>query len=350
MKVSGIQYIEPSEIYKEPYRSYPILDVRSPAEFAKGHIPKALNIPLFSNEERIIIGSLYKQKGKIAAIEKGLELTGPKLLSLNKQLNQITEQQDSIIVHCWRGGMRSYNMAWLFDLVGKKVFIIQGGYKSYRSLIQESLYNLPLKLLVLGGRTGSAKTEILRKMKLQGVQVLDLEELADHKGSAFGWIHREKEVGTEAFENQLFENLIQFNLEETIWVENESRRIGIAQIPEGIWQQMRNSPLIHLDIGMEFRLDHLVATYFDDNMDDLILSFEKIRKKLGHLKTDQAIQFVKSKNFREAARIALYYYDKTYDYGLTTRIQKQVHVLPIDHFDIQQIVHQILNFAQKLKQ
>ncbi|MEO6189233.1 MAG: tRNA 2-selenouridine(34) synthase MnmH [Saprospiraceae bacterium] len=342
-----MQYIESSQLFELKKRNIPIIDVRSPSEYVKGHIPHAINISLFNDEERAHIGITYKNKGKEEAIMEGLKIVGPKLTQFVEDLKEFNNS-DEIIVHCWRGGMRSSSMAWLYNLTGLKVYILKDGYKAYRNYVIKCLQEVNIKLCVLGGRTGSGKTQILHELAIFGEQIIDLEKLADHKGSAFGWIGRTMQVGTEQFENLLWEELSNLDLSKDIWVENESRGIGIAQIPEQICLQIRNSSLFNLELELEERLDILVATYALDNSNDLILSFEKIRKKLGHLKTDQAIEFVKLNNFKEAARIALEYYDKTYDFGMLKREKNKVHILKFEKFNKTIMASKLLEYKNKL--
>lgn len=344
----SVKVIPASEFLSAKYSSIPVIDVRSPSEFKQGHIPGAFSLPLFNDEERAIIGTIYKEKGRDQAIAKGLEITGPKM----KQLYQIAleefESHSNLIIHCWRGGMRSASMAWLIALTGKECIIIQGGYKSYRQYILEHLQSHRYNFVILGGRTGCQKTSILREMKRQGEKVIDLEELADHKGSAFGWIGRTSESGTEQFENDLFSELSKFDTNETIWLENESRTIGKIQIPEGIWRLMREAPLVHLDIDDNWRIENLVNTYYHNNPVQLIQSFEKIRKRLGHEHTDEAIKYVQSGNFAEAVVVALEYYDKTYDYGLSRRQEEKVHRLGLQKNSLEAIAKQVIHFKNKI--
>jgi tRNA 2-selenouridine synthase len=177
------------------------IDVRSPKEFTKGHIPHAVNLPLFNDEERAKIGTLYKQKGKNNAIETGLEIVGPKMADFVRFVKPLAKES-KIFVHCWRGGMRSGSMAWLFDTMGYEVFTLKDGYKAYRRQVLEGL-GRKARYIIVGGRTGCGKTEILHKLREYGEQILDLEKLANHKGSAFGALGEAPQQGTEQFENNL---------------------------------------------------------------------------------------------------------------------------------------------------
>jgi tRNA 2-selenouridine synthase len=174
------------------------IDVRSEKEYGHGHIPGAVNLPLFSDEERVVIGTIYKNSGREASVLKGLEIAGPKLAGFVKKLHKITDQKD-ILVHCWRGGMRSESMAWLFGQAGYKAHVLEGGYKAYRRFIREEL-SRPLTYIILGGLTGSGKTELLHMLGRAGEQILDLEKLACHKGSVFGGLGQPGQPANEQFE------------------------------------------------------------------------------------------------------------------------------------------------------
>ena len=174
---------------------YPIIDVRSPAEYDNAHIPGALSLPLFSNDERAAVGTIYKQCGKVKAVSKGLEIAGPKLSSFAKFA--LSLKTDHLLIHCWRGGMRSSSMAWLIETLGIKCTLLEGGYKSYRSHIRAELAK-PFKIALLGGYTGSGKTELLQHLHNNNQQIIDLEAIAKHKGSAFGAIGQPQQPSQSA--------------------------------------------------------------------------------------------------------------------------------------------------------
>ena len=183
----------------------PVIDVRSPSEYKAGHIPGAYNIPLFDDKEREIVGTLYKKEGRSKATLKGLQLTGPSMHSKLETALKLAKD-NKLLVHCWRGGMRSEAMAWLFSLGDIDTQILDGGYKSYRHFIIDRLSE-KRKYIVLGGLTGSGKTEILNYMKNTGHQVVDLEGIACHKGSAFGSLGQSDQPSSEHFANLLYQEL-----------------------------------------------------------------------------------------------------------------------------------------------
>lgn len=185
---------------------YPVIDVRTPSEFSGGHIRGAINIPLFSDEERAIVGTVYKKEGEEEAILKGLDFVGPKMSDLLKQGVEAAGRGKKLLIHCWRGGRRSASMAWLFSQGGIDCRLLEGGYKSYRTYVFEIL-GQKRNIIVVGGMTGSGKTEILKEIAIMGEQVIDLEGLANHRGSAFGAIGMPPQPTTEHFANILFDEI-----------------------------------------------------------------------------------------------------------------------------------------------
>lgn len=311
-----------------------IIDVRSPAEYAKAHIPNAINIPLFSDEERKIIGTAYKQQSRQIAIKIGLDFYGPKMKLIVEEAEAAVAKHNidksngtsrvNIYMHCWRGGMRSAAVAWLLDLYGFTVYTLLGGYKAYRKWVLKAI-NTPLSLKILGGFTGSGKTELLQEMQRKGHAVLDLEKLANHKGSAFGGLGAQKQPGQEMFENKiaavLYEEIIskQNGNVDTVWVEDESLRIGKLNIPQNLYDNIRQSPLYFIDIPFEERLTNIVRNYGRYTEDELVSSISRISNRLGGMETKLAINFLFQNNVKESFRILLTYYDKWYNKGLQNR-------------------------------
>lgn len=319
-----------------------LVDVRSPAEFAKGHIPGAFNLPLFTNEERAEIGILYKSNGKQAAVLKGLHYAGSKLPEFASQIVEISKGLP-VFCYCWRGGMRSASMGWLFSTVGIQTWILEGGYKAYRNFVLKGFQDINLKILVLGGKTGIGKTKLLHQLAQLGEPVLDLEGIAQHKGSAFGWIGEEPQKSNEQFENLLHKALTFIDSGSNyVWIENESRSIGSNFIPEALWNKMKSSVLIDVTRSTAQRIEILVESYATTNRDDLILSFRKIEKRLGHVATANAIKAIEADQLKEAAGIALFYYDKCYTYNLEQNQSPEIIKCDFGDASDEEIIEQLI--------
>ncbi len=326
----------------------PVLDLRSQGEYTHAHIPNAINVPLFTNDERKIVGTAYKQQSREIAIKLGLDFFGVKMKQIVEDVERITtefykrnaKQKDSvpplgggggILLHCWRGGMRSAAVAWLLDMYGFKVYTLTGGYKAYRNWVLQQVA-LPYNFTIIGGFTGSGKTEVLHQLKKEDKIIIDLEALANHKGSAFG--NMGTQPSQEMFENVLSKSLYNIsctkndeNLTSTnyqpqtpcIYIEDESQRIGNLQIPSNIWLQMRKSTILFLEIPFEERLDFITAEYGKLNKETLVNAIIRIQKRLGGLETKNAINHLLENNTKESFRILLTYYDKWYLKGLNNR-------------------------------
>ena len=338
---------------------HPVLDVRSPGEFDHAHIPGAYSLPLFTDEERKIVGTTYKQQSRELAIKVGLEFFGPKMRKMVEEVEKLVDSvhppertrsvragmtDDSkdvkskskiVLVHCWRGGMRSAGVAWLLDLYGFKVYTLVGGYKYFRRWVLNQ-FEKQWSFNIVGGYTGSGKTELLKQLYELGERIVDLESLAHHKGSAFGNIGMPPQPSQEMFENRLGLRLHEVSRHPdhrmngtasiahnstatTIWMEDESQRIGTVNIPHQVWNQMRQSQVFFLDIPFAERLAHIVEEYGQLDLEKMIAAVERIQKRLGGLETKTTLAFLREGNLVEAFRILLKYYDKWYLKGLHNR-------------------------------
>jgi tRNA 2-selenouridine synthase len=316
-----VEKIEIEEFISRP-KDIPVVDVRSPGEYDQGHIPGAINLPLFDNAERAIVGTIYKNSGRDNAILKGLELAGPKLAGFVKKMVQITPQKE-ILIHCWRGGMRSEQMAWLFDIAGFKTGLLTGGYKSYRRFIRES-FSKETDCIVLGGMTGSGKTDILHQLSLKGEQILDLEGIACHKGSVFGGLGQEIQPTNEQFENNLYSVWRNFDFSRRIWMEDESRSIGTVSIPDPLFLKKCSSPMVTVEIPKEARIQRLVREYSGFDKELLKEAVKKISEKMGGARTKQAIESIDNNAFEFVADLVLSYYDKSYRHSVSGRINQNI--------------------------
>ena len=329
-------------------KELPLFDVRTPAEFSQGHIPQAHNLALFSNEERAVVGTIYKQDSPKAAMLKGLEFVGPKMRPLIEEVATKISSK-SLAVHCWRGGKRSSSVGWLLGMGGFEVSTITGGYKAYRTHVLQQFHDLDLKLIVLGGKTGAGKTKILRALAEKGEQVVDLEALAHHKGSAFGFIGEATSPTVEQFENNLFAALNQLDFSKRIWVENESRRIGKVLIPQGFWNQMRQATLINIELPFDIRLAVSLENYTTKDTSQLQKAFYNIRKRLGGQNLQSAMSYLDEGNLSAAASIALKYYDKQYQYMLEKNDAPNIKYLAFEQNEPKKTADYLMNYVNQNK-
>jgi len=314
----------------------PLIDLRSPAEFAQGHIPSATNLPLFDNDERAEIGTLYKQQGRQAAVLRGLALVGPRMESLGTALLAALAEHRTVSsaaahphnapclrLHCWRGGMRSGSVAWLAGQLDLPVLLLGGGYKTYRHWVLER-FERPWPLRLLGGRTGSGKTDLLLALRERGVAVLDLEGRAHHRGSSFGALGLPPQPSSEHYENLLAADLTSLKGAGEIWLEAESSQVGRCRIPVGLWRQMKGAPALEVERPLEWRVAQLVAVYGCQDPTDLAEATNRIAKRLGPQRTALALEAIAAADWASACRQMLDYYDRCYDHDLSSHAVQAV--------------------------
>jgi tRNA 2-selenouridine synthase len=300
----------------DPFLASPgaLLDVRSPAEYGQGHIPGAENLPLFSDEERAEIGTLYRQAGRRLAVLRGLALVGSRIESLAEGLIAAHSRRPEapLRLHCWRGGMRSASVAQLATTLDLPVVVLEGGYKAYRRWVL-ALMERPWPLRLLGGRTGTGKTALLLALRAKGVAVVDLEGLAHHRGSSFGGLGLPAQPSGEQFENRLASVLMELGQAGEIWLEAESAQVGRCRIPAGLWRQMKAAPLLEVRRPMGERLRHLVEIYGQQDPAAIAEATERIRKRLGPQRTAAALEAIGQGRKEAACAQMLDYYDRCYD-------------------------------------
>ena len=317
-----------------------VLDVRSPGEFAQGHIPGSVSFPLFSDEERKTVGTLYKQVGQQDAILEGLKIVGPKLAGFVQEALLLAPAK-KIYLYCWRGGMRSGSMAWLLEMAGFEVITLQGGYKAFRNLVLGEVPRLP-KILVIAGFTGTGKTAVLKELMAKGESVVDLEFIACHRGSAFGRMDGEVQPTQEQFENNLHLELKRHENQQRVWVEDESLRIGDLHLPPALFKQIRQANAIFLDMKKEQRIEELVKLYGAKPADQLIAGFKRIAKRLGGLRLKNAVNAIQNGALPLAASIALEYYDGLYLADYQSRLPESSSTIEVSGLTPAQICDQLL--------
>ncbi|TSA35951.1 MAG: tRNA 2-selenouridine(34) synthase MnmH [Porphyromonadaceae bacterium] len=322
--------IGPREFLSQALRK-PVVDVRSPSEYAQGHIPGAINLHLFTDEERARIGTMYKMIGRSRAFDMGLDIVGPKMSGFVQAARKFAPGKQ-ILVHCWRGGMRSASMSWLLETAGFSINVLKGGYKAYRSYIRENLVT-GRKFIILGGLTGSGKTLWLKKLAESGEAIVDLERLANHRGSVFGGIGLGAQPTNEQFENNLFHDLQSYHQDQVIWLEDESRQIGRIFMPEPFFLAMTTSSLIRIKVSDELRIKVIGDEYAGLDPERLAASVRQISKRLGGLVTSQCLELLENGDFAGVVRLLLPYYDKTYSHSLQMRNRQEIIDLDLVDYD-----------------
>ena len=328
--------------FLELAQTLPVVDVRSPGEYHQGHMARAMNIPLFNDEERAAVGTTYVQVGRNEAVLQGLELAGKKMRTLCEAVLALQSKQ--LLVYCWRGGMRSQSMAWLFEMVGKQCFVLERGYKAFRRAVLDEMA-VERELYILSGYTGSGKTEILAELKKLGQQVIDLEKLAHHKGSAFGALGQPPQPSTEHFENLLFAELQQTNKVQPLWIEDESVNIGKIQIPSAFFCRMKNAKILMVLVSQHVRIQRLLREYGDFDHEFLAEAIKKLEKRLGYEKCKKAMELCAEGQLTQVTQILLDYYDKAYGFQVAARPPETVTRLHIpDGISVTEIAEKIMNY------
>jgi tRNA 2-selenouridine synthase len=323
-----------------------ILDVRSPSEYAQGHIPGAVSFPLFSDEERAQVGTCYKQQGRDQAVELGFAIAGPKFANFIVHAKELAPHRQ-VRLHCWRGGMRSGAVAWVLEMAGFSLFTLTGGYKAFRNWTL-SIAQAPRTVITLGGKTGTGKTEILSALAAQGEQVLDLEALANHRGSSYGSLGLPPQPTNEQFENLVAMQWSAFDPRYPVWIEAESRRIGLCRVPDAIFTQMMQAPILQITRPRAERLALLVEIYGAAEIEELVAATDRLRKKLGGLRTQQAIDLLRQKQLAQAFDLVLDYYDKTYQYDLERR-EVSIHTIDMAGFSAESAAKLLVEKSRYLK-
>jgi tRNA 2-selenouridine synthase len=327
----------------QPDPDFVLLDVRSPGEYSRGHIPGAISFPLFSDEERAVVGTIYKQQGKDEAVLEGLRIVGPKMAGFVEEAARLSPNK-KVMLQCWRGGMRSASVAWLLQQAGFETRLIKGGYKSYRNEIHQYL-NQAFPFIVITGPTGSKKTKILQALRDKGEQVIDLEALANHKGSAFGALGMAPQPSIEQFENLLHVELLAMDFSRRIWIEDESRKIGTVVVHEPFWKHIKSVPVVLVNLSIQERIQFLVDEYGDFPAEKLEESILKIAKRLGGQHVKAALEALELGDLAQVASITLNYYDKAYLYALENRGANILHRLDIDRLSYDEIAEKIIQVS-----
>ncbi|MDF2959090.1 MAG: tRNA 2-selenouridine synthase [Paenibacillus sp.] len=317
-----------------------LIDVRSPSEFADSTIPGSVNIPLFDDIERAQVGTLYKQESIIAAKDKGLELVSQKLPAFIKAIEQTGPRRKAVF--CWRGGMRSKTSATLASLMGMKMYRLTGGFRNYRRWVVETLEqvtDLP-PCYVINGYTGSGKTEILKRLAERGYPVLNLEGMAQHRGSIFGEIGK-KPNNQKTFDSLLVQELSRFADAPYLVMEAESKRVGKVALPDVVVRAKEQGTALFLEIPVHERVKHIISDYKPgEYKTECIRAFGQIEKRIHTPIAAEIRESLKNDQYARAVELLLlYYYDPRYQYA-TERYEKGR--IAIEASDIEDALEKII--------
>ena len=309
-KIDEIENLKTKTLSELRGTAIQFVDVRSPSEFKKGAIPESLNVSLFDDRERAKIGTIYRNEGRDAAVQFGQEFVKPKIESLLSKLKSISSEKP-LVIHCARGGLRSRAVGWLLRKNDIPCTVLEGGYKSYRRWAL-SVFERRYSLTILGGLTGTGKTDVLHELSKQGEQVLDLEGLANHRGSSFGRLGMPKQPTPQQFENLIAEKLDRFDRGRRIWVESESKSIGYCYVPHEFFQQMQCADAIHIERSLSERVKYLLDIYGKAKHVELIEAVKRIEKRLGGSRAQTVISMLENGQIEAATIELLDYYDRGY--------------------------------------
>ncbi len=319
---------------------YRLIDVRSPKEFMEGSLPNAVNIPIFDNDERKLVGTLYKQGGRDLAIDTGFDLVQSRLPDLLADFEKY--RNENIAIFCARGGMRSRSVANLLLQNGFSAWQLEGGYKNYRQLLLSIVENFCPRCIVLHGLTGTGKTRILQQLE----PMIDLEDLAQHQSSLFGGMNRQPRT-QRGFDSHLHKVICELG-PEPCFIEGESRQMGNIYLPAGLARALKEGHLIRITASMETRVARIVEDYpVDDEQTavQVLTILESLRRKLGHTIADKLCMLLKERRLAELVELLLVeYYDKRYENSL----QKYHYDGEISSESIDEAAEALMVFRQNL--
>lgn len=289
------------------------VDVRSPGEYEEDHINGAVNLPIFDNEERKVVGTLYKMVGRETAVLKGTEIGGRRIGEIINRLSEVKDRD--IVIYCARGGMRSGSVAALINSLGIGVYRIKDGYKAYRRYVGERLQSLQIKpeIFILQGLTGAGKTEIIKVLK----NSIDIEGMAGHRSSVFGGIGLQQR-SQKFFETELLRCIDKLENESYVIIEGESRKVGNLHIPDNFFAQMRGGHFIYIDTPLERRISIIRNEYNSFKEHERVIEIvNSLKGKLGSRKTEILVDLYNSGRIDEFIEILLLdYYDLLYRHSL----------------------------------
>lgn len=296
--------------------SYILIDLRSPSEYTSETIPGAINIPLFDDEERKIIGTIYKQESIEKAKHLGMEFAARRLPSIYQKVSELHNDYNHLVFFCSRGGFRSSSLVALFKSIGVNAIKLNNGYKGYRNYINEQLPAMvqEIQFVVLYGNTGTGKTDILKSLEQEGIDILDLEGCANHRGSILGSVGLGEQNTQKTFESLVHESLTnrKTNL---VFIEGESKRIGKDTIPDYLFDAMNKGMKIKIEADIERRIDNILKDYVHGTDDELISALNYLRKYLGNTNIDFYIESINKHEYKKVIEeLMVKYYDPLYEH------------------------------------
>jgi tRNA 2-selenouridine synthase len=295
--------------------SHLVVDVRTPLEYEEDHLPGAINVPLLTNEERVEIGTMYKEDGPYPARQRGLELTAHRFPEIVRTIADAAQGRP-ILVYCWRGGLRSKTVTSILDLTGHDAVQLEGGYKNFRNIVAEYFTPFTPKapLVVLHGMTGIGKTTLLGRLKEKGCSTLDLEGLACHRGSAFGQLGLVQSLSQKRFETLLWDAIRKAPAGAPLILEGESERIGRVMLPGDVYQKMAAGIRVWCTASIETRVKRLIDEYgLPEYKEEMSAALQRIRKKLGGRRCDELAENLERWEMEPfMSGLICDYYDKVY--------------------------------------
>lgn len=334
-----IKTIEYPELEKGKINKHIIIDVRSPGEYNEATIPGAVNIPIFNDEDRCIIGTVYTQESVEKAKKLGMEAAAKKLPEIYEKISELEKQYGTVVLFCARGGMRSSSLVSLFMPLGINAYKLSGGYKKYRAYINQELPKVvaTVKFIVIHGNTGVGKTNILKGLEDIGMDVIDLEKYANHRGSLLGSVGLGEQNSQKLFESLIYEKL-KNRRTNTVYIEGESKRIGKVIIPEFLHGAMEKGDHIKLEADIEYRVKNIMEEYVGKNNEEIIDALNLLRKHISLVKIDEYIEKINNMHFEEVIReLMIKYYDPMYEN------KKYDFIGTIQNTDTQEACRQIIN-------
>lgn len=315
----SLKPITVDEYLAEPAKFDTVIDARSPSEFAEDHLPCAINLPVLDDDERRTVGTLYKQVSALEARKVGAAMVGRRIAGHLEAQVADKPRDWQPLVYCWRGGQRSGSLAWFLSQIGFRTVQLQGGYKAFRAVVRDQLQTLPARhrYVVLAGRTGSGKTRLLQRLAAAGEQVLDLEDLACHRGSILGAVPGRPQPAQKHFDTLVWQALQAFDPERPVFIESESARIGTLRVPEALLQHMReHGRTMMVEMPEAGRVALLLQEYafFADDVEAFCTLLEALVELQGKERVHGWQALARSGHWAELfVRLMAEHYDPLYD-------------------------------------